>query len=70
MKANYLRDLLNIMSLPNEIESFNFLGWEINNEPILNISRPIKKEIIASSFICSRCTPENGISGFLKKLIK
>jgi hypothetical protein len=65
--AYYIRDTLKSLSLDSNIEFYNFLGWEINGEPNLQIKKPIKKNIECNSFVYSMKTPAGGVEGFIRK---
>jgi hypothetical protein len=64
--AEYIASKFDDLGLEVKIEKFWLMGWELLEEPILQILSPKKERIVCAPNIFSASTPDGGAEGTLK----
>jgi hypothetical protein len=68
--AEYLASKFDELGLEVKIEKFWLMGWQLVEEPILQILSPKKERIVCAPNIFSSSTPDRGAEGLIKSVGK
>ena len=64
--AKYVASKFEELGLDVRLERFNFIGWELLDEPVIEFLSPKKERVVCAPNIFSSSTPEGGAEGILK----
>ncbi|MGQ9628680.1 MAG: M28 family peptidase [Anaerolineae bacterium] len=66
--GDYLAGKFSELGLEVELQEFKFVSWELDSPPTLNIRSPVKEEIAVGPMPYTESTPEEGVTGYLKRI--
>ncbi len=66
--GDYLAGKFADLGLEVEIQEFKFVSWELDSSPALRIHSPVEEEIAVGPMPYTDSTPEEGVSGYLKRI--
>jgi len=68
--ARYLASKFEQIGLEVELERYSFLGWQLLDEPLLEMLSPNRERIPCAPNVYSSSTPEQGAEGTLRLIGK
>lgn len=64
--AFFLRDAFDEAGAPAELQRYGFIGWQLDQPPVVRVTDPEVRELRAAPIVYSSSTPLGGVSGLVE----